>query len=90
MHADEHIPITTFDKFKFYKCLDRCCYESWIGSPVGLIPSFPLTTMSSSEHILSPPSWGSPVAHKPKGPHPGGVELSVFDILNIFHRCWFL
>jgi hypothetical protein len=46
--------------------------------------------MSSLEHILSPPSWDSPVACKPKGPHPGGAELSVFDILNTFHHCWFL
>jgi hypothetical protein len=46
--------------------------------------------MSSSEHILSLPSWDFPVARKPKGPHPGGAELSVFDIPNTFHCCWFL
>jgi hypothetical protein len=30
------------------------------------------------------------VGRKPKGPHPRGAELSVFDILNTFRCCWFL
>ena len=61
---------------------------------------FPLTTMSSPEHILFPLTWGSPKAHtpsqkpkrgsKPTRDSPGDVELSVFDILNIFRRRWFL
>ena len=56
--------------------------------------------MSSPEHIFSPLTRGSPKAHtpsqnlkrgsKPARDSPGGVELSVFDILNIFRRRWFL
>ncbi|KAF8261307.1 hypothetical protein EI94DRAFT_1810490 [Lactarius quietus] len=56
--------------------------------------------MSSSELIPSPARQGPPVAHtpaqKPKGGSkpqratPGGVELSVFNILNTFCCCWFL
>jgi hypothetical protein len=56
--------------------------------------------MSSSELILSPSPGAPPVAHipspKPKGGSkprrapPGVVELSVFDILNILCRRWFL
>ena len=56
--------------------------------------------MFSPEHIFPPLTQGSPKAHtpsqnlkrgsKPARDSPGGVELSVFDILNIFCRCWFL
>jgi predicted RNA-binding Zn-ribbon protein involved in translation (DUF1610 family) len=62
-----------------------------------------LTTMSSPmsvEHILSPSSEDTPRAptppqkpkggSKPKRALPGDVELSVFDIHNIFRRRWFL
>ena len=66
----------------------------------GNATSFPLTTMSSPEHILFPLTRGSPKAHtpsqkpkrgsKPTRDSPGDVELSVFDILNIFRRHWFL
>ncbi len=56
--------------------------------------------MSSPEHILSSPSRDTPMANippkklkgglTPKKPSPRTAELSVFDILNIFHRRWFL
>jgi hypothetical protein len=62
-----------------------------------------LTTMSSPmlvERILSPSSKDTPTAptppqkpkggSKPKRASPGDVELSVFDIHNIFRRRWFL
>jgi predicted RNA-binding Zn-ribbon protein involved in translation (DUF1610 family) len=62
-----------------------------------------LTTMSSPmsvERILSPSSEDTPRAptppqkpkggSKPKRAPPGDVELSVFDIHNIFRRRWFL
>jgi len=52
------------------------------------------------EHILSPSSEDTPMApippqnlkggSKPKRASSGDVELSVFDIHNIFHHCWFL
>ncbi|KAI0282047.1 hypothetical protein BC826DRAFT_1110981 [Russula brevipes] len=59
-----------------------------------------MSSPMSVEHILSPSSEDTPMAptptQKPKGgskprrASPGDVELSVFDIHNIFRRCWFL
>jgi len=55
--------------------------------------------MSSSEHIPPSPSKSTPKAIPPKirraGSKPikvtsGDNELSVFDVLNIFSRHWFL
>jgi hypothetical protein len=56
--------------------------------------SFPFTTMSSHEHIPSPLTkaapWPPKVALKLKRAPPKDDDLSVFDILNIFQRRWFL
>jgi hypothetical protein len=56
--------------------------------------------MSSQSTSLSPSPGAPPFAHipspnlkggsKPRQAPPGGVDLLVFDILNILHHCWFL
>jgi hypothetical protein len=58
------------------------------------------TTMSSQSTSFLPSPGAPPLVHtpspnpkggsKPRQAPPGGVELSVFDILNIFCRRWFL
>jgi hypothetical protein len=59
-----------------------------------------MSSPMSVECILSPSSEDTPMAptppqnpkggSKPKRASPGDVELSVFDIHNIFRRRWFL
>jgi predicted RNA-binding Zn-ribbon protein involved in translation (DUF1610 family) len=59
-----------------------------------------MSSPTAVEHILSLHQEDTPMADippqnpkrgsKPKESHPGDVELSVFDILNIFRRRWFL
>lgn len=81
----------------------NCCNQSHLCTGWGMrvmIASLPLTTMSSLEHNLSLSSQGSPMAHTPSQKPKGGskpkwaslrdIELLMFDILSIFHCCWFL
>jgi predicted RNA-binding Zn-ribbon protein involved in translation (DUF1610 family) len=63
-----------------------------------LLPSTPMSSPTQVEHILSPPSEDVPMAvtppqmgrDKPKKLNPAKIKHSVFDILNIFRRRWFL
>jgi hypothetical protein len=46
--------------------------------------------MSTPVNILSHLTKGTSKVPGPKKTSPKATELSVFDILNIFHHCWFL
>ena len=79
-------------------------YKFGLGNDTGARSHLLLTStpMSSPEHTLSPPPEDAPMAvpmavtppqmgrDKPKKPSHVKSELSEFDILNIFHRRWFL